>query len=270
MQDGKALQAGTSHMLGQNFAKQFDLKFQAESGGWEYAWNTSWGVTTRMVGALVMTHGDDNGLIMPPKLAPIQVVIVPIFRKEEQRDVVVAKAKEIAARLKEHAVRVHIDARENMSPGAKYYEWERKGVPLRMEIGPRDVEGGQVVLVRRLVEEGQERKMMLPEADAVSGMGALLDSIQQSLLAAALRRREEGSHRGAIDFDTFKERIESQGGFFFAGWCGDAACEERVKEESKATIRVLPDEEFRSAEKPKSCMVCGRDATVEAVWARAY
>jgi prolyl-tRNA synthetase len=270
MQDGKALQAGTAHMLGQNFAKQFELKFQAESGGWEFAWNTSWGVTTRLVGALVMTHGDDAGLIMPPRLAPIQVVIVPIFRKEDQRALVVAKAEQIAAALKEHAVRVHVDGRENMSPGAKFWEWERKGVPVRIEIGPRDVQSAQVVLVRRLAEEGQERKAMLPEVQAVAGMGALLEGMQQALLAAALRRREDGSHRGAIDYDTFRERIDSQGGFYFTGWCGDAACEERVKEETKATVRVLPDEEFRSEPAPERCLVCNKPASTEAVWARAY
>ncbi|HEX6588508.1 MAG TPA: proline--tRNA ligase [Longimicrobiales bacterium] len=270
MQDGKALQAGTSHMLGQNFAKQFDLKFQAESGGWEYAWNTSWGVTTRMIGALVMTHGDDSGLVLPPKLAPIQIVIVPIFRSEDQRAAVVAKVDDIAARLKEHAVRVHVDVRDNMSPGAKFYEWERKGVPLRMEIGPRDVQNGQVVLVRRLVMEGQERKMMLPEGEAVNGMRGLLDEIQASLLAAARARRDAGTHRDAIDFDAFRERLDSEGGFFFTGWCGDAACETRVKDETKATIRVLPDEEFRSERAPDRCMVCGRPSQAEVVWARAY
>src|SRR5688500_8477686 len=270
MQDGRALQAGTSHMLGQNFARQFDLKFQAESGGWEYAWNTSWGSSTRMVGGLIMTHGDDNGLILPPKLAPIQVVIVPIFRSEDQKAAVVAKADEMAGRLKDHAVRVHIDARDNMSPGAKYYEWERKGVPLRMEIGPRDVQNGQVVLVRRLVTEGQERKLMLSDGDAVNGMHELLDAIQASMLAAARARRDAATHRESIDYDTFRERIESEGGFFFAGWCGDAACETRVKEETKATIRVLPDAEFRSERAPDSCMVCGRPATAEVVWARAY
>ena len=270
MQDGRALQAGTSHMLGQNFARQFDLKFQAESGGWEYAWNTSWGSSTRMVGGLIMTHGDDNGLILPPKLAPIQVVIVPIFRSEDQKAAVVAKADEMAGRLKDHAVRVHIDARDNMSPGAKYYEWERKGVPLRMEIGPRDVQNGQVVLVRRLVTEGQERKLLLSDGDAVNGMHELLDAIQASMLAAARARRDAATHRESIDYDTFRERIESEGGFFFAGWCGDAACETRVKEETKATIRVLPDAEFRSERAPDSCMVCGRPATAEVVWARAY
>ncbi|HUF13553.1 MAG TPA: proline--tRNA ligase [Longimicrobiales bacterium] len=270
MQDGKSLQAGTSHMLGQNFAKQFELKFQAESGGWEFAWNTSWGVSTRLVGGLIMTHGDDNGLIMPPRLAPHQVVIVPIFRSDDQRATVVSKASEIADRLKERAVRVHVDLRENMSPGAKFWEWERKGVPLRMEIGPRDVQNGQVVLVRRLVEEGQERKLILPESEAVDGMTPLLEGMQAALFDAALRRREAGSHRGPIDYDRFRERIDAEGGFYFAGWCGAAACEERVKEETKATIRVLPSEEYCSDPAPTTCMVCGGEATVEAVWARAY
>jgi prolyl-tRNA synthetase len=269
MQDTKALQAGTSHNLGQNFATQFDLKFQAESGEWEFAWNTSWGVTTRLIGALVMVHGDDTGVVMPPKLAPTQVVVTPIWKTDEQKAGVLAMAKGVADGLREGGVRVHIDQRDNMSPGAKFWEWERKGVPLRIEIGPRDVEKGQVVVAYRVVPEGEDRKAFLPEAEAVASIPARLEAIQRTLLEAARSRLEANSHR-VDDYDEFRERLDSEGGFFFAGWCGSAECEEAVKSETKATIRVLPGERFRSPEAPERCLVCGGEAAHEALWARAY
>ncbi|MFW6202551.1 MAG: His/Gly/Thr/Pro-type tRNA ligase C-terminal domain-containing protein, partial [Gemmatimonadota bacterium] len=270
MQDNKALQAGTSHMLGQNFSKQFDLKFQAESGDWEYAWNTSWGVTTRLVGALVMTHGDDAGLVVPPKLAPIHVVVVPIYRSDDQRAAVLEKAVELEAALGERDVRVHVDDRDAVKPGAKFYEWERKGVPLRMEIGPRDLEKGQVVLARRVTAGDEERKLFLEESEALARVPELLEALQAELYDAAERRREVKSHRDVRDYDAFREVIEGEGGFVYAGWCGSEACEEKVKAETKATIRVLPSEEFRSEKAPGRCLVCEGDAEAEAVWARAY
>jgi prolyl-tRNA synthetase len=272
MQDNKALQAGTSHNLGQNFAKAFDLKFQAESGEIEYAWNTSWGVSTRMIGGLVMTHGDDNGLRIPPLLAPIELVIVPIYRKDDERDRVLEAAHRIKASLVEWEhrepgrLRVHVDDRIGMKPGAKYYEWELRGVPLRMELGPRDLDSNQGVLVRR--DSREKRPVSL---DTVGEeVAELLDRIQNDMLDAARERREKNSIRGRITYDRFREVMDGQGAFVYAGWCGDAACEAAIKEETKATIRCLPDEEFQSAEAPKACMKCGRDAAHEALWAKAY
>lgn len=268
MQDNKALQNGTSHNLGQNFARQFNLKFASQGGGEEFAWNTSWGVSTRMVGGLVMSHGDDKGLVMPPRVAPIQVVIVPIYRKDEERVLVMEKAKEIAGIL--HRLRVHVDDRENLTSGAKFYEWETKGVPFRIEIGPKDLAKQQLVLVRRVVAEGQERKQFLPESAILGGIDQWLDEYQDFLLERARQRREENTYRDVTSLERLKEIVDGPGGFVYAGWCGSAECEERVKDETKATIRCLPFEEFRSTEAPEKCLACGGDAAHEAVWAKAY
>lgn len=272
MQDNKALQAGTSHNLGQNFAKAFDLKFQTESGGMDFAWNTSWGVSTRLIGGLVMTHGDDKGLRIPPHLAPTEVVIVPIWRTDEERSRVLEAAERIRRALSDwerrdpNAFRVHLDARDTMKPGAKYYEWEMRGVPVRMEIGPRDLDKNQAVLVRR--DTGEKVPASL---DTIGeDLEDLLETMQDAMLAAARERREANSVRGRITYDRFREIMDGEGAFVYAGWCGDAACEAAIKEETKATIRVLPDEEFRSAERPTTCLKCGRPATAEALWARAY
>jgi prolyl-tRNA synthetase len=270
MQDNRALQAGTSHMLGQNFAKQFDLKFQTESGGEDYAYNTSWGVSTRLIGGLVMTHGDDAGLIIPPRLAPIQVVIVPIYRSDDERTLTVEKAHAVAAALRERGVRVHVDARDNMKPGPKFYEWERKGVPIRIEVGPKDIAKQSLMLVHRIVFGDGQRKEPLEEGAAIASMADRLDAMQRGLLYAARARREQNSHRGAADYAAMSRGIDEHGGFWYAGWCGGAGCEEQVKNETKATIRVLPFEEFRSPEQPQQCIVCGGGAQSEAVWARAY
>jgi prolyl-tRNA synthetase len=270
MQDNKALQCGTSHMLGQNFARQFNLKFQAESGQEEYAWNTSWGSTTRLIGALVMTHGDDSGLVLPPRIAPIQVVIVPIFRKEDERTLVYEKAEFVAKALRDAGVRVHIDSRDNLKPGPKYYEWERKGVPMRIEIGPRDVAAQKLMSVMRTEWTGGERKQSLDEMAAIATIPDILRQYQAYLLKRAIERREANSRRGIRDYAALREVVENEGGFAYAGWCGGHACEEKVKNDTKATIRVLPFEEFRSAEAPAHCAVCGGTAAHEAVWARAY
>lgn len=270
MQDNRALQAGTSHMLGQNFSRQFDLRFQTETGGEDYAWNTSWGVSTRLVGGLVMTHGDDAGLVVPPRLAPIQVVIVPIYRSDEERALVLAKAAQVASALRAVNVRVHVDDRDTLKPGAKFYEWERKGVPVRVEIGPRDVANGKLVVVLRTEVPGLARKQVLAEQEAIAGLPAQLEAYQSGLREQALRRREENSHRGVESYDALREIIEGPGGFVYAGWCGSAVCEEKVKADTKATIRVLPDEEFRSSPAPGRCVVCGGEARAEAIWARAY
>jgi prolyl-tRNA synthetase len=272
MQDNKALQAGTSHNLGQNFAKVFDLKFQAESGAQEFAWNTSWGVSTRLVGGLVMTHGDDKGLRIPPFLAPTEIVIVPIYRSDEERGRVLEATTRIMSTLTDWErrdpgrLRVHLDARQGIKPGAKYYEWELQGIPLRMEIGPKDLEKNQAMLVRR--DTGEKRPASL---DAIGEDASdLLARIQNDMLAAARDRQDRNSIRGEIDYDRFRQVMEGDGGFVYAGWCGDAACEAQIKEDTKATIRVLPDEEFRSAEAPSRCLRCNRSATTEAVWAKSY
>jgi prolyl-tRNA synthetase len=272
MQDNKALQAGTSHNLGQNFAKAFDLKFQTESRETAYAWNTSWGVSTRMVGGLVMTHGDDNGLRTPPLLAPIEVVIVPIYKTDEER----ARVFEAAHRIKrtlgswERGAtarrRIHVDDREGMKPGAKYYEWEMRGVPLRMELGPRDLDANQAVLVRRDTRTKQSYAL-----DSIGeDVAHLLTTIQSDMLTLARDRREQNSIREPITYDRFREIMDGDGAFVYAGWCGSGECEAKVKEDTKATIRCLPDAEFRSAEAPSTCLRCGGAATAEALWAKAY
>jgi prolyl-tRNA synthetase len=272
MQDNKALQAGTSHNLGQGFAKAFDLKFQNESGGMDYAWNTSWGVSTRLVGGLIMTHGDDNGLRIPPLLSPTEVVIVPIYRNDIERARVLEAANKIRNDLVEwerrspDKLRVHLDDRDGMKPGAKYYEWEMRGVPIRMELGPRDVEAGQAVLVRRDTRE----KTPVSFNSIGEDIADLLATIQDDMLSAARERREKNSIRGNVTYDKFREIMNGDGAFVYAGWCGSAECEASIKEDTKATIRVLPDEEFRSAEAPTKCLKCGGKAEHEALWAKAY
>ena len=272
MQDNKALQAGTSHNLGQNFAKAFELKFQTESGGTEFAWNTSWGVSTRLIGGLVMTHGDDFGLRVPPLLAPIELVIVPIWRSDEDKVRVLEAARNITATLnswerrKTGKLRVHLDDREGIKPGAKYYEWELRGIPLRLEFGPRDLDANQCVLVRR--DNRVKRTVTL---DSVGeDVADLLSMIQTDMRVDAFERREANSHRGDIAYDKFREIMEGNGGFVYAGFCGSEVCEQAIKEETKATIRVLPDEEFRSADAPTRCLKCGALSVAEALWAKAY
>ena len=273
MQDNKALQAGTSHNLGQNFAKAFELKFQDENGEMAFAWNTSWGVSTRMIGGLVMTHGDDNGLRTPPRLAPIEIVIVPIWKNDDEKARLTAAALKVKEELTAWTgrgatdrLRVHVDLRDGMRSGAKYYEWELRGVPLRFELGPKDLEKQAVFAARRDTRE----KQSLPMDGLPAAAAALLERIQNDMFAAALARREANSLRGPITYERFKEIMDGPGAFVFAGWCGDAACEAKVKEETKATIRVMPDAEFRTPEAPATCLCCGRASIAEAVWARAY
>jgi prolyl-tRNA synthetase len=266
MQDNKALQAGTSHNLGQNFAKAFEVTYQNDKGGLDYVWNTSWGVSTRLVGALVMTHGDDAGIITPPRLAQYQAVIVPIYKSDEERTTVLDAAQQVYRELKTGGIRVHLDARDGMKPGAKYYEWEGRGVPLRLEIGPRDVAAGHVMLARRT---GGKKTPFVTNGLAHS-LRIEIDAMQQDLLDAARTRREQNSVRGIESKEAFLEFIARDGGFAYAGWCGDTACEADIKEQTKATIRCLPDEEFRSPNAPTRCMWCNRPAVAEAVWAKAY
>ena len=272
MQDNKALQAGTSHNLGQNFAKAFDLTFQSEAGTIEHAWNTSWGVSTRLVGGLVMTHGDDNGVRTPPRLAPIEVVIVPIWKSDEER----ARLLEAAYRIRDDLsqwngrgddrLRVRVDAREGIKPGAKYYEWELRGIPLRLELGPRDLEKQACMSARRDTRE----KHSIPMDGLAGAVAALLQRIQDDMLKAARDRREANTVRQPVSYDEFRQLMEGPGGFVYAGWNGDPAVEARVKQDTKATIRCLPDEEFRSSSPPARCLVTGEPARHEVVWARAY
>ena len=269
MKDKKALQAGTSHFLGQNFSKQFELTFQSEDGTEEYAWNTSWGVSTRLVGGVVMTHGDDSGLVIPPRLAPTQVVIIPILAGEETSGVL-EKADEVLGRLKKLGVRAKIDSRDNLSPGAKYFEWERKGVPFRVEIGPKDLHKKQLALVRRLTPEGENRKAFLPETEAITKLPEKLEYFQDDLLRAARTRRNDNTVRGVNSFGELKEAFDSGAGFVYTGWSGDPAVEDTVKEQLKATIRVLPGEEFLSESSPRKCVSGDTDSVTEVVWARAY
>jgi prolyl-tRNA synthetase len=269
MQDNKALQAGTSHFLGQNFARQFDLKFQTEDGREEYAYNTSWGVSTRLVGGMVMSHGDDDGLVVPPRLAPVQVVVVPILGSE-QDDAIRAKCDEVAARLKTAGVRAKVDARDNLSAGAKYYEWERKGVPYRVEVGPKDLVQGQLALVRRVTPAGEKRKAFVPEGQAIAELPARLEAFQRELLEAARRRRDAATVRGVRSIGELEEALESGAGFVMTGWGGDPAVEATVKERTRATLRVLVDEEFRSPSAPSRCVSGNAPSIAEVAWARAY
>ncbi len=264
MQDNKAIQGGTSHNLGQNFAKAFDVKYQTAAGGLEHVWNTSWGVSTRLIGGLIMTHSDDNGLVAPPKLAPVQVAIVPIWKTDEERTQLSAVGRELKSDLEQTGLRVEFDERENLKPGAKYFEWEGLGVPVRLEIGPRDLASGQVVLARRT-----GGKAPVPLQGAATAVTKALDEIQAALFAAARERREKNSLRGATKAQ-FLEFIKGSGGFVYGGFCGDPACETEIKQQTNATIRVLPDPEFRSKEVPKTCMWCGAPSIAEAVWAQAY
>ena len=277
MQDNKALQAGTSHNLGQNFARAFELQFQSRSGTIEFAWNTSWGVSTRLVGGLIMTHSDDDGLVTPPKLAPIQLVIVPIFKTDAEKLTVMETAEEIFRQLKAAGIRIKLDDRDSLSPGAKFYDWELKGVPLRMEIGPKDVQNNSVVVVPRVLLEAQElpkpgrkQKLFLSRAELVTRIPDLLDMLQTQLWKNAHARRDANSVRGVTSYDEMKKLIDRDAGFIYAGWCGSAECEAKVKEDTKATIRVIPFEEFRSEQAPERCIVCSSAAKHEVVWAKAY
>jgi len=264
MQDNKSLQAGTSHHLGQNFAKAFGVQFQTAAGGLDHVWSTSWGVSTRLIGAMVMAHGDDVGIICPPRLAPTQVVVVPIYKSDTEREAVMQVADGVAKELRDAGLRVEVDAREGLKPGAKYYEWEGRGVPLRLEIGPKDVAKGQVFAARRT-----GGKAAIPLADLTIGVRTMLDAIQRGLYEAAKERRATNTRRG-VSKDELVAMMEGPGGFAYGGFCGAGACEAGIKEATKATVRVLPDEEFRSPVPPERCVWCGAPSLVEAVWAKAY
>ena len=261
MGDGKALQAGTSHDLGQNFAKAFEVTYLSAEGKEEYVWATSWGVSTRLVGALVMAHGDDQGLILPPKLAPIQAVIVPIYKGDAERPIVLDACERLSIPLREKGVRLHLDDRDQYRPGFKFNDWEQKGVPVRIEVGPRDLANGEVrIAIRHNGEKHQEKIEGL--AERIPG---ILEETQAGLYQKALDFRRENTH--TIDsYDEFKERIDG-GGFFLAHWDGTAETEEKIKNDTKATIRCIP---FDAPEEEGACMVSGKPSAKRVIFAKAY
>ncbi|MAZ29080.1 MAG: proline--tRNA ligase [Cytophagaceae bacterium] len=262
MQDGKALQAGTSHFLGQNFAKAFDVKFAAKDGGQEHVWATSWGVSTRLMGALVMTHSDDNGLVLPPNLAPIQVVIVPIYRGEDQLDAISQIAKELQRELQLQGVSVKFDDRDTHKPGWKFNEYELKGVPLRIAIGPRDLEKRTVELARR----DTLTKEIVSKDNIVDRVRELLKEMQKSMFKKAKEYRDE--HITEVDtYDEFKQVLEEKGGFISAFWDGTTETEEKIKDETKATIRCIP---LKAKEENGTCMYSGKPAQKRVLFAKAY
>lgn len=262
MQDGKALQAGTSHFLGQNFAKAFDVKFADKDGSLDYVWATSWGVSTRLMGALIMTHSDDNGLVLPPNLAPDQVVIVPIYRNEEQFEAAGTVAKELMTELRSQGLRVKFDDRDTHKPGWKFNEYELKGVPVRIAIGPKDIENGTFEVARRDTLE----KEIVPKEEVVEKIVGLMTEIQENLFKKASDFTVENTTE--VDtYDEFKEVLEAKGGFVSAHWDGTAETEEQIKNETKATIRCIP---LNTGEEAGTCMVTGRPSERKVLFAKAY
>jgi len=262
MQDGKALQAGTSHFLGQNFAKAFDVKFSDKQNQLEYVWATSWGVSTRLVGALVMAHGDDDGLILPPRIAPIQVVIIPIYKGDERKELLDAKGKEMAAGLKKAGIRVKFDNNDNNRPGWKFAEYEKKGVPVRVALGLRDLDNHTVEIARRDTKE----KMSFPEEGMVERIQRLLEDIQNAMYQKALLFRDEHITR-ADDWDEFVRLLDEKGGFISAHWDGTAETEEAIKEKLKATIRCIP---LNNPAEDGKCIYSGKPSKERVLFARAY
>jgi prolyl-tRNA synthetase len=262
MRDGRALQAGTSHNLGQNFAKVFEIKFQARDRSVQYVHGTSWGVSTRMIGGVIMTHGDDGGLILPPRIAPYQVVIIPIPRGN-WKETILPRAREIRDQLVARGVRVMLDDRDSQTPGWKYNEWELRGVPLRMEIGPKDLEKSQVVIARRDTRE----KAFVPMEGLVAKVEELLTTIQQALYDRAVQFRTE--HTTETDsYDEFKQIMDGRPGFVISPWCGAGQCEADIKGETQATIRNIPFDARPAA--GKTCLKCGTAATTHAWFAKSY
>lgn len=261
MQDGKALQAGTSHFLGQNFAKAFDVKFAGKDGKLDHVWATSWGVSTRLMGALIMTHSDDSGLVLPPRVAPIQVIIVPIYRTDEEQAQTIQAGKEICDRLRKAGVRAKLDDKDTQKPGWKFAEYELKGVPLRIAVGPRDLANGSVELARRDTQE----KSVVPMEGLSERINGLLDEIQANLFTLAKNRMEKGTHT-ANDWETFKTLLDN-GGFIRAHWDGTPETEEAIKAETKATIRCIPlDAEAEEG----VCIYSGKPSSRRVLFARAY
>jgi prolyl-tRNA synthetase len=262
MRDGKALQAGTSHNLGQHFAKVYDITFQDQDGERRHVHQTSWGVSTRLIGALIMSHGDDQGLRLPPRIAPVQAVIVPIYKKEEEQASVLAFAGRVKDALLAAGIRVKLDDRDQYTPGWKYNEWELRGVPVRVEVGPRDVAKESVVFVRR----DDRGKSFVPFAEIGPAMAALLETLQQALFDRATTFRAE-STRQADDLATMASILREHRGFVAAPWCGEAACEAAIKAETSATIRNLPHD---APEEAGTCVRCERPSRHRVLFARSY
>jgi len=260
MSDGRGLQAGTSHNLGQHFARVFDIKFLDQDDQLKYVWQTSWGASTRLIGALIMVHGDDRGLKIPPRISTYQAVIVPILTKKD-REKVLQSVRELAGQLQDVAT-VKLDDREEYSPGWKYNDWEMRGVPVRIEVGPKDLEQGKVVLVRR--DSGEKIDVAREELPAY--LPRLMDEIQDDMLKKALEFRQANTRSGS-DYEEFKKIMETERGFFLASWCGDAECEEKVKDDTKATIRCIP---FDQEVEHETCLVCDKKAEHAVYFARAY
>ncbi|MGU3469594.1 proline--tRNA ligase [Paenibacillus sp. D51F] len=261
MKDGRAVQAGTSHYLGNKFAVAFDIKFLDRDNQLQFAHTTSWGVSTRLIGSLIMVHGDDRGLVLPPKVAPTQVIMIPIG-PPKTRDAVIARVDELYGELKKAGVRVRVDDRSDMSPGWKFNEYEMRGVPIRLELGPRDMENGVCVLVSRVSGE----KRVVNQSDLKDEIQRMLEEIHRDMFEKAKSFREENTH--AVDtLDEMKALLDQKRGFVTAGWCGSAACEKQVKEETGATSRNIP---FEPAERKEACLVCGGKAEHTVVFARAY
>ena len=281
MQDGKALQCGTSHYLGQNFSKASDVKFLNKEGKLEYVYATSWGVSTRLVGALIMTHSDDTGLILPPKLAPIHVVIVPIYRKDDERARVLVECDAVAKELRQKGLSVKLDDRDNMQPGAKFYEWEMKGVPIRIEIGPKDLEKGVLCLVRRFLAEKpgesaedlrKRRKSFVPRAEALAGLPGILDSMQSELRdrAHALQQRRTRVIDTLADFEQFFKK--EGGGFAWVHWAGTPEQEDELAKRFETTIRCIPflDQIPEAARGAGPCILTGKPSSQRVIMAKAY
>jgi prolyl-tRNA synthetase len=263
MGDRKALQAGTSHNLGQNFAKAFEIRYLDKGGVLQHCWTTSWGLSTRFIGAIIMVHGDDQGLILPPRLAPFQLVIVPIFKTDDERAAVLENAQRLCRELVDAGIRVKMDEREGMSPGFKFNDWEMRGVPLRLELGPKDVAKGSVVLARR-DRPGKEGKSFVPQQGIAAAVAQALEEIQKALYDRALEFRKANTAEPA-DYGEFKGAVEK--GFALSWWCGGSDCEEKIKEETKATMRCIPLEQPGGSGK---CIFCGQPAADKAIFAKAY
>jgi prolyl-tRNA synthetase len=275
MQDKRALQAGTSHFLGQNFAKAFDVKFQNQAGQLEYAWATSWGASTRLVGGLIMTHSDDQGLVVPPRLAPIHVVIVPIFKKPEEKEAVLAAAQQLAGAIRQiplgewlnhEPVVVKVDDRDQYQPGYKYHEWELRGVPVRVELGPRDMANNACVLARRDLPGKEAKEMNVPLAGAPARITEMLKAMQSDLLDRARKFRDANSFE-VNSYDEFKKKIDEPGGFIWAHWDGTRETEDQIAADTKATIRCIP---FDRPTEAGQCMVTGKPSKGRVVFAKAY
>jgi len=263
MGDGKALQAGTSHNLGQNFARAFDIRYLDKDGALQHCWTTSWGLSTRFIGAIIMVHGDDQGLVLPPRLAPIQVVAVPIYRSDEERSLVLEAAGKIRSILAEAGIRVKADERDGVSPGFKFNDWEMRGVPLRIEVGPKDVAKGSFVFARR-DKQGKEAKYSVPLQEIAAGAGKALADIQDSLYRKALEFRRANT-REPKNYAEFREAVEA--GFAHSFWCGSSECELKIKDETKATTRCIP---IGQKQDSGACICCGQPATEKVIFAKAY